>query len=524
MYIIMHRVITVLLLVALYVISAYSAEKIPLFALDNALNRRSFTIDTIGALHVNVYTEKDLRVTSTYRSIVFELCNNIIVNSTIHFHGQNSYYIKGNGFSIIERESPKPKRSLPYQAKSWSVDKVKRQLTIKLNSPIDITKFRNQENIYVVYEAWFLRFKGKMISVNDSTLTFGCDDNFLSNRKFLTLTPSPYFYLEEKPTKSHELKNMLVVGENINILIDGVSFRGASTCCILNNGTLKILRCKFDDFEKDGIVSTGGLFVEKTKFSNITSYCITAKPKSYLEVIANSFKNIGLLGTNKGCVWGSGDSYIANNRFEDFNYSAIRLGNKTNNKDDYSSAIVENNIFTWTPEWENLIKIYGLIDGGAIYIYTCNKRSIVRYNTILNFGGHGYNRAIYCDDGAFNVSVYGNVIKGTRNSYDIDSRDCSPKWKRQGEGGTCPNTGNYIGYNICDGTLKLEGASAIKENRCVFENNIIVNKQDDGMSIIRNIKNSNFAIVYDAQGYIDKKGRVKLKNAKKIVKPKAPSL
>jgi hypothetical protein len=229
-------------------------------------------------------------------------------------------------------------------------------------------------------------------------------------------------------------------------------------------------------------------------------------------------------GDNCACICTRGNAYIANNKFIDFNYSAIRGGHRAKNQEDYPKIMVENNIFLWTPEWEQKMKIYGLTDGGAIYISTCNKRAIVRHNTILNFGGHGHNRAVYCDDGAFNVSVYGNVIKGTRNSYDIDSRDCSKKWKRDGCIGVCPNTGNYIAYNICDGKLKLEGASAIRDNGCVFENNVIVGRRNEGQDIISNIRHTDSAIEYDLLGSIDIKGKVRLKKARKKNKSKAPSL
>lgn len=127
---------------------------------------------------------------------------------------------------------------------------------------------------------------------------------------------------------------------------------------------------------------------------------------------------------------------------------------------------------------EKEIEKDGLNDGGTIYVITNNKRTIICYNTIKDFGDHGTNDAIYCDDGAYNVSVYGNVIKGTANCYDISVRDClrnriikTPKEYSQ-------NIGNYMGDNICDDILKNAGSSVVKNNNCVFENNIIVGRHD----------------------------------------------
>lgn len=507
------------------VLSIYSDERIPSFALKDSVKRKTFFLDTLGASHVIVRSENDFNVKTDSRPVVFELKNNIVVHSPIRFRGIRTYYIKGNGFSVFEPDIAKPSRSVPYQAKLWSLDKENKRLTIKLKHPIDLKQFKVRDSIYVVYEGWFLRFKEKMVSLSDSCLIFRCGEKFLSNRKFFTLTPFPYFYLEENPENSINIRNLLVVTKGTKLLIDNVSFQGFSSSCISNSGVLKVFKCCFSGFEKECISSNGELFVEDSKFSDITSYCVLAKPKSYLDIVDSEFKNVGLRGSNSGCVYSRGNSYIGNNRFIDFNYSAILLGMRTKNKERPPSAIVENNLIAWTLEWEKQMSVYGLTDGGAIYVSTCSKRTIIRNNTILNFGGHRANRAIYCDDGAFNVTIYGNVIKGTRNSYDIDSRDCSKTWKKQGQDSIpCPNTGNYIGFNICDGKLKLEGASAISDNGCVFENNIIVGRKDERKDIVNNNRHVRNAIIYDLQGRIDDKGKVLSKKCQQIKKIKAPTL
>ena len=503
---------------------SFADDKIPSFALENALERNTFTIDTIGAKHVNVFSEKDFLIESAIKPIIFELRNNITISSPIHIQGSKSYCIKGNGFSISEKVRPKVNCSLAYQARSWYLDRKNKLLKIRLKEPIDIRQFRNRDSIYVVYEGWFLRFKDRMVSINDSILTIQCCDKFLSNRKFLTHTPTPYFYLEERPVDNIEFVQMFSVQKGTKILIDNVNFIGASSCCISNAGMLKIQNCHFNNMSGGAIKVTGELYVDKSHFSDITSYGIQALPRSYLEVTNSVFKEMGLKGSNYGCIITKGYSYIANNIFIDFNYAAVRLGRRNCSLNVYPSSIVEGNIMKWTPDWEKKMKVFGLVDGGAIYVSTCNKRTIIRGNTIINFGGHGSNRAIYCDDGAFNVTIYGNVIKGTRNSYDIDSRDCSRKWEKQKDAPNCPNTGNYIGYNICDGKLKLEGASVVIDNGCVFEYNVIVGRNDDAKDIVNNNYKKKYAIVYDSHGHIDDRGRVFLKKAKKTIKIKAPFL
>ena len=82
----MYRIIAIFLFV-LSCLGVYSDNHIPSYALENALIRRTYSIDTIGAQHINVFTERDFTVAVTNRPIVFELRNNITINSTIRLHG-----------------------------------------------------------------------------------------------------------------------------------------------------------------------------------------------------------------------------------------------------------------------------------------------------------------------------------------------------------------------------------------------------------------------------------------------------
>ena len=65
---------------------------------------------------------------------------------------------------------------------------------------------------------------------------------------------------------------------------------------------------------------------------------------------------------------------------------------------------------------------YTLMDGGAIYISTRLDDVVIRYNYIHNVKGMKDNRGIFCDDGAKNLKIYGNVFYGIHNSYCVDSR------------------------------------------------------------------------------------------------------
>lgn len=152
------------------------------------------------------------------------------------------------------------------------------------------------------------------------------------------------------------------------------------------------------------------------------------------------------------------------------------------------------------------MKTLGLSDSGAIYISTNNQKCTVRFNTIKNIGGHGSNRGIFCDDGAYNLSIYGNIISKIENSYDIDSRNCTNITYRKTPDKYNFNTNNFIAYNICEKSIKVEGNSVIKENKCRFIHNIIIgNDLKNPPNKISNNSLKKEALIIDSLGIIDER-------------------
>lgn len=504
--------------------SVCAQKSIPDFALAGALKRHDVVFTSTDVYVQKVFSEKDFRVENNHRTIVFELQNDIIISSGVLLYTQKEYHIKGNGYTISETSFTKPVISATYQAKSWSVNR-NNLVEMKLKEPVDLSMFNHDDRLLIKYETWYRRFRANIVSINDSLIMLQCDDKILNNpQKHIRWTPSPYFWIEKVEGNGTNMSAMVKVGKGVKLFVHDTNFTRISNCCIDNKGVLKVENCKFSNANKDCIKSSGEAFIRNSHFEEITAFPISSLANSYLEVVGCSFNRIGLRGDNHSCISARGDSYIANNVFSDFNYSAIKIGvvNATNVKQ-LPSVIVEYNKLSWSDSWKKEIVKYGLNDGGAIYATTNNKRTIIRYNTIKDFGGHGANKAIFCDDGSYNITIYGNVITGTANSYDISARDCSRSRIRKTPKEYSQNTGNYIAYNICDGKLEIAGSSIVADNKCVFENNIIVGKHDRDKNIVKNVKNPRSAILYDHKGHIDVNGKVSLSTRKSLVRGnKAP--
>lgn len=504
--------------------SVCAQKSIPDFALAGALKRHDVVFTSTDVYVQKVFSEKDFRVENNHRTIVFELQNDIIISSGLLLYTQKEYHIKGNGYTISETSFTKPVISATYQAKSWSVNR-NNLVEMKLKEPVDLSMFNRGDRLLIKYETWYRRFLANIVSINDSLIKLQCDDKILNNpQKHIRWTPSPYFWIEKVEGNGTNISAMVKVGKGVKLFVHDTNFTRISNCCIDNKGVLKVENCKFSNANKDCIKSLGEAFIKNTQFEEITAFPISSLANSYLEVVGCSFNRIGLRGDNHSCISARGDSYIANNVFSDFNYSAIKIGvvNATNVKQ-LPSVIVEYNKLSWSDSWKKEIVKYGLNDGGAIYATTNNKRTIIRYNTIKDFGGHGANKAIFCDDGSYNITIYGNVITGTANSYDISARDCSRSRIRKTPKEYSQNTGNYIAYNICDGKLEMAGSSIVADNKCVFENNVIVGKHDRDKNIVKNVKNPRTAILYDHKGHIDVNGKVSLSTRKSLVRGnKAP--
>ena len=183
----------------------------------------------------------------------------------------------------------------------------------------------------------------------------------------------------------------------------------------------------------------------------------------------NSFYRMGKGWTNGSIVACHGANFVvSDNTFEDFGYSAISTGyNHKWGSKRVTSGVIENNEIFYGNEYFSNCEKYTLMDGGAVYVSTLSDIIIIRYNYIHDYRGVRSNRAIYCDDGAMNVKIYGNVIR------NIPGADAVFSWRAKSVNSKVSgsNDGICFYYNIIWGTYKLDERP---NSSCVHGKNLIL--------------------------------------------------
>ena len=219
-------------------------------------------------------------------------------------------------------------------------------------------------------------------------------------------------------------------------------------------------------------------------------------------VTNNDFEYNGESMSYDRCVTCCGsDYYIANNKFTNYGYCGISVGmwygGVMENK---PKGIVENNVLVYTDDWMRNVWKHTIMDSGAIYLWTKNKGTIVRYNVIKNYGGAKDNRGIFCDDGAFNIELYGNVITGVTNSYCIDSRRVASV-ESQSIDIDRSNVNIVIRDNLVDGRIRFEGNEE-DNNACVLGNNYYLQVKETKpiVNTVKNVDVSGDNILLDQMG------------------------
>lgn len=253
----------------------------------------------------------------------------------------------------------------------------------------------------------------------------------------------------------------------------------------VSNGII-IHDCNFYNIKSTAVYlyHTSNALVTHCRFNDCYDYAILAlSDVNNMSITDNCFFNLGKgLKNTFAILCQSRDFYIARNEIVDYGYAGIGVGIGISDVGE-SNGIVEENELYYTDDYAKKAPRNSLIDGGAIYIITKNNGTVVRYNRIHNYTGAHSNRGIYCDDGAYGFSIYGNIITSISNSNYIDSRLNSLQ-------GIPNNTNNIVMYNILEGGYKFEGGTRIN-NGCVKGRNIVLLKKGDMpyKNIINNIKN-----------------------------------
>lgn len=307
------------------------------------------------------------------------------------------------------------------------------------------------------------------------------------NYDYLYAGKTPRFRLydtrKERPCKASCFLKFSNITVN-SFTLQGINFRGSKvgapliTMSSVDAAKVEIRNCTFDGI-RDRVASfsgTGNVVFDRNKvthtYGNELSFNGGCKN---VRVTSCEFKDCGTGLDNTMCVRCNGaEYYIAKNSFCNFGYCAIGVGlwHGHDKKHDIRGIIEHNEIY-FTPAYFVHRDQYTLMDAGAIYIWTQNDDAIIRYNYIHDYGGMRYNSGIYCDDGASNCKIYGNVILNTPDGCSISSRrvkDQKSSFKN--------NANNFMAGNVVDGEVVFAGYGT-EERHCVKGPNYVVKGSHD---------------------------------------------
>ena len=253
-----------------------------------------------------------------------------------------------------------------------------------------------------------------------------------------------------------------------NIVLYGCRFRYIHGSCIGISNTANVLikKCYFEDCQSNGIMASN-----------------TSRD---VQILSNRFLRVGKNLTNSRVITVAGENFIVrDNYIQDFCYAAIGVGVwYGTKKDNRCSGIIERNEICYSSEYFDNAWKYTLMDAGAIYTFTKMDDVTIRGNYIHDFTGVKDYRGIFCDDGAQNIKIYGNILNNIKSSYDIDLRYTSAANVAK----YVPdfNTNNLIYGNIMDGYYRFEGIPD-KDDRCVHRSNYLVG--DGSLQKSNSVKN-----------------------------------
>ena len=257
-----------------------------------------------------------------------------------------------------------------------------------------------------------------------------------------------------------------------------INFLGASAGQYFINVTgskVIIDKCGFDGFINYciGNASSGEVYISNSNFKNFTSGVVFSDVDTKCYISSSQFKDCGLWRNNDPVIRLYGEYYVANNIIEDYGYSAIGIGKSNLTEQHDCGGIVEYNTIRQTAEYLKYAHHKTVMDGGAIYIATNNYDTIIRYNRIINYIGRSNNLGIFCDDGAYNIKIYSNLIENTPDNYSISARYATGR----STAGNTDNVNKVIAQNVVTNPIWLEGNPNVTNNGCLLGYNIITGLQ-----------------------------------------------
>lgn len=276
---------------------------------------------------------------------------------------------------------------------------------------------------------------------------------------------------------------------------------------------IRIHKCGFYGMRGSviSVLASSNVNIDNNHFEDGYYYGIWSNNESANTVVKkNTFKSMGKRMHNTPCVNCLGTDYrVSDNVFLNFGYGGIRTGIWYKNKMKQPCAgVIENNDLSYSQDYIDHIDNYGIMDGGAIYLATKNAGSIVRYNYIHGFSGIKHNRGIFCDDGASNIEIYGNIITDIANSMCIDSRRVTFVERSNTPESDIEraNVNIVIRDNTIDGSIRFEGHEDMN-NGCIKGANYILLAKNGRMPkmIVDNVVKREDDIILEYTGMKDER-------------------
>ena len=271
-----------------------------------------------------------------------------------------------------------------------------------------------------------------------------------------------------------------------SITLQGISFNGnkeGSSLFAMSSvkaSAVVIQKCSFDYIRNTvaSFSSTGNVVFNKNIITHTSGNELSFSGECKNVRVTNCrFENCGAVLGNTMCVrCNGGEYYIGNNVFCNFGYSAIGVGLWHGHEKKHDiRGIIEHNEIYFTDDYFAHREKYTLMDAGAIYVWTQNDDAIIRYNYIHDYGGMRFNSGLYCDDGASNCKIYGNIVLNVPDGCCITSRKVKDM-----KSAIKNNANNFMAGNVVDGAVVFAGYGA-EERHCVKGANYVVKgKKIDG--------------------------------------------
>lgn len=307
--------------------------------------------------------------------------------------------------------------------------------------------------------------------------------------------------------------NIFGFGKYDRELNQAVLYHGES--CISSGGcNIRVNGCNFKNIggksiyirDTEKAMNTEYCLVDNNKFFNIGDSCVLAQQiKGITSINNNNFKFCGLniLGINGGTITANSEigTYIFKNRIIESNSSSV-----INASSNGTIVIVEDNYIKNSAEFiANYKKSLMMSDGGVIYSGNRTK-AIIRNNYIDGVFGDWTYRVIYCDDGSWDKTVYGNMI--LRADIENDNEYSGSIYFNPQSGEELKNSNNIIINNIVSRRYTIIDADNV-ERPCYVGKNLLIGigaGQISTNSSVQNLENDiadKQAIIQDGELYTE---------------------